>query len=213
MPEESWEPAEYLVVDDVDALKATAGTIRIRLIELLRRRSATVKELAASLEMNPKSLYYHINQLERHALIRVVGTRLVSGIMEKRYRATAYVFRYVDLAAPGRATAPALLQDFVTSQLQITAEEIRLGIAQGRITPDPGSDGEDRSLRVAWTLLRLRPDEAADLAARLDAVLSEFQALPDQHDGVRRGTYRFLQALFPTYRRAPGGDEPAEATR
>src|SRR5947209_14743424 len=90
-------PAETLEIDDFETLKVLADPRRKQLIDLLRQDGATVKELASSLRVSPKSLYYHVNLLLKHGLIRVVDTRLVSGITEKRYRATAYLFLFRDL--------------------------------------------------------------------------------------------------------------------
>lgn len=53
----------------------------------------TVKQIAAKLNIPPTKLYYHFKQLEEHGLIRVVDTRLVSGIVEKLYQARAYSYR------------------------------------------------------------------------------------------------------------------------
>ena len=50
----------------------------------------TVKQIAADLKTPIKKLYYHVNLLEEHGLIRITSTRVVSGIIEKQYRVTAY---------------------------------------------------------------------------------------------------------------------------
>src|SRR5579872_2555332 len=94
---ESEDPAETLEIDDLETLKVVADPRRKQLIDLLRQDAATVKELAAVMRVSPKSLYYHINLLQKHGLIRVVDTRLVSGITEKRYRAMAYLFLFKDV--------------------------------------------------------------------------------------------------------------------
>ncbi len=209
MAEDTQEPAEQLVVDDAGVLKVVAGSLRMRIVELLRQRAATVKDLAAALQTSPKSLYYHVNLLEKHSLIRVVDTRIVSGIIEKRYRASAYVFLFPGLTAPAGGDARRHLQDDVADLLSITGEEIRHEIAQGRIDAGAGSDKGERSLRFAWTLLRLLPEEAAALADRMEALLSEYEddsSRPAERD---RGTYRLFQVLFPTYRRGAPADPDA----
>src|SRR6476659_4447233 len=90
MVEETFEPEKMYVVKDLETLKVISDTTRIRILEMLVEKACTVKELARVLNLTPTKLYYHINLLEEHGLIRVVGTRIVSGIIEKQYRVLAY---------------------------------------------------------------------------------------------------------------------------
>src|SRR5215218_10360712 len=80
---------DVLVVSDLEMLRLISDAVRIQLLELMRGNQRTVKELAAELGVPPTRLYYHMNLLEEHGLIRVASTRLVSGIVEKRYAVTA----------------------------------------------------------------------------------------------------------------------------
>jgi DNA-binding transcriptional ArsR family regulator len=212
MVEIDQEPVDQLRVDDIGVLKVLADTLRLRIVELLRERAATVKELAAVLETSPKSLYYHVNLLERSGLIRVVGTRIVSGILEKHYRATAYVFKFPDLSAQGDGRDRARAQDYVTNLLEITKEEIRLGTAQGRIGGNDVEGVAARGMHWNWRFLKLQPREAAVLADRMSELLAEFEAHSATAADGDRQTYRLFQLLFPTYHRdAPGTpDVPAE---
>src|SRR5690242_5492835 len=91
---ETCEPVESIVVTNLETLKVVSDGLRSRIVDLLRAEPQTVKQLAATLNLPPKKLYYHINLLEQHELIRVIGTRIVSGIIEKTYRATAYLFLF-----------------------------------------------------------------------------------------------------------------------
>ncbi|MBX6342634.1 MAG: helix-turn-helix transcriptional regulator [Thermomicrobiaceae bacterium] len=93
MPARHHEPAgaapDVFVIRDLETLRAVSDPLRLRLFELLRGGPRTVKQLAAALDLPPTRLYYHVGQLEAHGLVRVVDTRVVSGIIEKRYQATA----------------------------------------------------------------------------------------------------------------------------
>lgn len=212
------EPADTLEVRDLGALRALTDPLRLRLVDLLRQAAHTAKELAAAMEVDQRTLYYHLGLLERHGLIRVVGTRLVSGIQERRYRATAYLFLYKDLAAPDLPEGEAgTLGVVVSSFFAITAEEIRDSVAAGRIVV-AGTPEADRALTSTWELLRLTPADAASLAGRLTALLAEYhiesedlmaseragkEGRPD--DG--RQTFRFLSTLFPIIGR---GERPSD---
>jgi DNA-binding transcriptional ArsR family regulator len=195
------EPAAQLTISDLEALKIMSDPLRLRLVDLLRQAPATVKHLAASMELAPRSLYYHINLLERHGLIRVVQTRLVSGIQEKTYRATAYLFIYDDLRpAAGADDAEPVQEVVLSSFFRITTEEIRDSLRAGRI--DTAKDAPpDRALTTDWHLLRLSPAQVASLAARVEHLLAEYRSFEGiaEQDGAQ--TYRCLFTLFPTYHR------------
>jgi ArsR family transcriptional regulator len=78
-----------LVIKDVATLKALAEPTRIQILIELAEGPKTVKDVATELEVGATRLYYHFKMLERAGLIRVSGRRLVSGIEERSYVATA----------------------------------------------------------------------------------------------------------------------------
>ena len=133
MTSHSGEPAETLQIDDLETLKIVADPRRKQLIDLLRDDAATVKELAGALHVSPKSLYYHVNLLPKHGLIRVVDTRLVSGITEKRYRPTAYLFLFEELGLGAGSATAAGTPDGHASTLSLTAETVHLALAGTRL--------------------------------------------------------------------------------
>src|SRR3954452_18438405 len=85
-----FEPQERIVIKDLESLKALSDPLRIQILELMLQGARTVKQIAAELKTTTTKLYYHINLLEQHGLIKVTGTRVVSGIIEKQYRLAAY---------------------------------------------------------------------------------------------------------------------------
>ena len=85
-------PQAEFVIQDIETLRAISDPLRIRLLELMAQPQ-TVKEIAAQLGVGKTKLYYHLNLLEKHGIIRVARTRVVSGIIEKSYQVTAYSYR------------------------------------------------------------------------------------------------------------------------
>lgn len=83
------------MLTDIAQLKAISDPLRLRLVEAMNdvQRGWTAKELAERLGTKQTKLYHHLNLLEQHGIIRVTETRLVSGILEKRYQVTARSFR------------------------------------------------------------------------------------------------------------------------
>src|SRR5689334_7647443 len=88
--EEKYEPADQMVITDLEALKAVSDPLRLQIMETMLQGARTVKQLAKELKTTPTKLYYHMNMLEQHGLVKVTGTRIVSGIIEKQYQLAAY---------------------------------------------------------------------------------------------------------------------------
>jgi DNA-binding transcriptional ArsR family regulator len=81
-------------IDSVEGLRALADPIRLAILTALDTRVPdgalpvmSVKELAQRLGEPQTKLYRHVKQLEAAGLIEVAATRMVSGILEQRYRA------------------------------------------------------------------------------------------------------------------------------
>jgi DNA-binding transcriptional ArsR family regulator len=81
-------------IDSVAELRALADPVRLAILSALDTRVPdgelpvmSVKELAQRLGEPQTKLYRHVKQLEAAGLIEVAATRMVSGILEQRYRA------------------------------------------------------------------------------------------------------------------------------
>src|SRR3954467_12474429 len=98
-------PPQLHTITTLDALKVFSDPLRQQIIEALLDDAKTVKQVAVELDLAPTKLYYHVNLLEEHGLIQVTETRIVSGIIEKHYRAAAREFAIErSLLTPGQNT-------------------------------------------------------------------------------------------------------------
>jgi DNA-binding transcriptional ArsR family regulator len=91
VPEDDVVP-DVKIIEDLATLRLLSDPLRLRLIEELGVAPTTVKELARAMDMKPNRLYYHVNLLEEHGLVRVTQTRIVSGIVERTYALVAKHF-------------------------------------------------------------------------------------------------------------------------
>src|ERR687885_168224 len=78
------------VIRDLETVRLISDPLRLQILEALRKEPRTVKQVAAQLDVPATNLYYHVRLLEQRGLIRVTDTRIVSGIIEKRYQTVAY---------------------------------------------------------------------------------------------------------------------------
>lgn len=123
-PAKPFTPAPELVISDLETLKVLADPLRLNILEYLMRPS-TVKRIAEKINKPATKLYYHFNLLEKHNLIVLVDTRIVSGIIEKHYQAAARVYRVAkDLLAPGSTEFDEGLELTLNGMFAATKQEI-----------------------------------------------------------------------------------------
>lgn len=61
---------------------------RTRILQVIKDKERTVKEIAKLLNEKPSRLYYHVNQLEDLGLIKIVDEKKVNNLTQKYYLAT-----------------------------------------------------------------------------------------------------------------------------
>jgi DNA-binding transcriptional ArsR family regulator len=205
----TYDPIPELVIDDLETHKALVNPLRVRLLELLVDAAQTVKQLAAAVDVEPVKLYYHINLLEKNGLIRVVNTQVVSGIIEKWYRVTAFNYR-IDrkiLSLQGDEQQ-AYLDEVFASIFEGTMELVRHNTAVSIIDlqqnpPHPHSLFLTRSRGFHSAA------QAQAFYEKLQALIYEFEGSisnPDEADGK----YVLTLALFPEKRPSDLTENPPD---
>jgi DNA-binding transcriptional ArsR family regulator len=191
------EMEDIYYIGNLDTLKVITDERRLQMLELLVQRPYTVKQLAAELELAPTKLYYHIKQLEDHELIRVVETQVVSGIIEKTYRARARRFSVDEtVLQPNKDTILAAV-NMVTTMFENTLREIRHSVDAGLMMNEEDEHDLFRG-EVGKHHLRLTKEAAGDFRDRFMALVDEFKALDDEYENQAGQDYNVLIAFYPT---------------
>jgi DNA-binding transcriptional ArsR family regulator len=150
--------------------RALADPLRIRLFELLVARPRSARELAETVGMRPDRLYHHLAQLEEGGLIRIAEYRpLPGGKVERIYAAAA-------AEPPGDDASPAEVARLLGAVLEITRADVNAA-AQAQ------EAGERRQIGAGRSVVRLNERHLAELKGRLEELLRNAQAHPDD-DGV-----------------------------
>ncbi len=201
-------PADLKIIDSVETLRVVADPLRLRLLALLRRAPATAKELARGLDTALKGLYYHLAILEEHDLIRVQATRVVSGIIEKQYAATAYRISVDRALFNPEPTDGQGLEVFLSFVLDHARAEILRSVAAGLIAPQaPTPEDNEGGLNLGRIWMRLTPAQRAELERRVHAIHKEYadrQAGPDDPAGQY---YELLIGVYPVIAPPESGEE------
>lgn len=190
-----------LVVRDLETLRLISDPLRLKLLEIAREEPATAKEMASRLGVSQTRLYYHLNLLEERGLLTVASTRLVSGIVEKRYRTTAYRLS-VDksLIGPTEQGSDAL-DTYLSVVLDEARGEINRSVAAGLI--DLEQTGADeiapRRLVLGRNWGRMTPSQVAEFSRRqYDLWLFLEEAAKTNADDPEAQLYEALFAFYPT---------------
>jgi AcrR family transcriptional regulator len=85
-------PADEFELDDLDLLGELTHPTRSAVLRRMKD-PRTVADVAAEMGVPVTRLYHHVNKLEQAGLIRVVATRQVAAVTERRYQVVARSFR------------------------------------------------------------------------------------------------------------------------
>ncbi len=193
------QPAPLHTITTLEALKVFSDPLRQQIIEALLDGPKTVKQIAADLDLAPTKLYYHVNLLEEHDLIKVTETRIVSGIIEKHYVAAAHEYRIERaLLTPGQNPGGEVLKIAFDAMIDPIRDELRRSFTQGLIDMSPDAEQHKR-FRMWRAPSRLTPEQAEVFYARLMALVDEFNAATKDDDAnPEKQAYSLLVSIYPT---------------
>jgi DNA-binding transcriptional ArsR family regulator len=209
---EEFTQSEEFVIQDLDTLKVVADPLRLEVIELIFDHAHTVKQIANKLSIPPSKLYYHMNLLEKHGLISIARTRVVSGIVEKSYQASARNIRVMKgLLTPQRPQQErdegvALIVDAILTDAR---QDIKQNTASGLI--DLTEADNPRSLRISRTTTRFTAQQAKAFHQRLSGLIEEFQQAKADPANTNEQTDALVFAFYPTARGTPPPDTDTSA--
>jgi DNA-binding transcriptional ArsR family regulator len=196
-PQQDFIPREEFVVDDLETLKVLADPLRLRIRDLMQEPT-TVKQVAAQLDLPPTKLYYHINLLEKHGLIVLVDTRVVSGIIEKHYQVSAQNVRVAKHLLSGDADNPEGLSIAINTFFDTARDDLHQAVKNGAVEWD--DEGErHKGLSLHTGSMRLTEQQAADFYREVEALFERYHDLGDSQKGNNSlKPYRTFYVLFPT---------------
>jgi DNA-binding transcriptional ArsR family regulator len=179
-------PVPVRIIDDVNALRALSDPLRLSIVRALMRgahaepRVMSAKELAAELDEPQTKLYRHLKQLEACELIQTAETKVVSGIVEHRYR-TGQVNLVLDPALGAKLGRDDATK-WTAALLDNTRDEMLTAIADGSALPTRAMYGGT-----------LPPAKVEEFRQRLHDLIEQFLETPEDHTGI---PVRFFAVLY-----------------
>jgi len=219
---------EEFVITDLETIKIISDPFRVQILEHIGLTSdagqlISVKELAERLDVPPTKLYYHINLLEKHELIRVAETRVVSGIIEKLYQIRARRIRAeLDLSQDNEINRNEGLHLTLSSVSNMFDKAYTNLEKSFRQRVQEIEDGQPDLEKSTWlssqSMMQLSPDQAQAFTEELQELVEKYAAIHNQN-----GLVFSLAVLFnPNYHidvapsidlQTPRGDFQAQVGR
>jgi DNA-binding transcriptional ArsR family regulator len=204
-----WEPETERLVSDPETLKALSDPLRLRILETMVARVDepwSAKELANRLDVPQTRLYHHIELLLERDLIRSAEQRVVSGIIETRYRVAAMSLRLDRRLLSSDSNLHDAARELLHTVFDTSRDEIARALNEpGASLPGAAGDGDpalvpDRPL-LTRGLARLSAARAGEFRERLEALIREFESEDES------ATTEMWSLLVAFYRQAAGTKE------
>lgn len=191
-----WMP-EFEIAD-VETLKVLAHPQRLAMLRNLDE-PRTVKEVAARMdEADPTKLYYHIRMMEKAGIIVVTETNVVSGIIEKKYRAAAKSYTVADNLVFADAIESDELLNVAKSIFQNTEQQLQKTIKAGLFALD--EPGERRTNALLTLEVNLSEAQLLAFNQRMQALMDDIASWNEEDKAGDAQTYMMTLAFFPTER-------------
>lgn len=193
---EEYHIAEEFLIEDLDTLKVLADSRRLSILKAIGSKPITVKQIAKRVGIPPTKLYYHMNMMEKHNIIQVAETRVVSGIIEKLYTITAKTYRPgPDLLTTGDTQANSQnLESMVFSVMDNVRDELLRSFRAGLIQLSKEVPAHGR-LDIASMVLSFTDEEVEEFDKRLYELVKEL-ADGQREERPNRKTHNFFFVRF-----------------
>ena len=190
---------EEICISDLETLKVISDPLRVQVLERIGMACdsgnlITVKQLSEDLDIPQTKLYYHVNLLEKHDLIQVAETKVVSGIIEKHYQIRARRIR-VDLDISkstelDRDEGITLTLNSIATMLNTAYKNIEKNF-QHFSSGDDLDDDQTTIMLSTQAMMQLSPERAKSFIQCLNDLIAKFSEV-DNPDGL----YYSLTVLF-----------------
>ncbi|MFI5271650.1 MAG: helix-turn-helix domain-containing protein [Ktedonobacterales bacterium] len=182
-------------IESLEQLRAIADELRLRILDQLMREPLTVTQLGERLGTTPAKVHYHVGELVRVGLARLVRTRENRGILEKYYRAAGRdirisegVLRHLPPDEVVAATSD-FLRFLTRGYLDAMSRGLSASAAESSV-----------SVGLMSATLWMTSDEQKELAQRVSDLLKPFEnprGIAGEHERI---------AAYLSYPIAGGGD-------
>ncbi|MEM5774392.1 MAG: helix-turn-helix domain-containing protein [Anaerolineaceae bacterium] len=172
-------------VRDLETMKALSDPRRVEILGLLQK-PRTTRQVADVLGETANAMYYHILELEKYRLIKVVKTAMKGHMQEKYYQAVAHFY------APAVSLFEGRFDPYKTDNVQVLQEmqETALNEMQKAVVDPELEEQLPQSSFLAQKRLFLTQQQQREFRKKLSALIREYE------DGQADGAAEVLLTAF-----------------
>ncbi len=181
-------------ISDLKSLRVLSNSLHRQIFEALISQSLSAKQIGEKLGINSTKLYYHLKLMEKIGIIKVEDTRIVSGIIEKSYRAVARQLQIdPSLLTSDSDSGKENINQILLSTLETTKKDIdrSLHAHYAELEQDP------HVIIISRQLSRLSDEQANEFCEKLNSLIKDFERKntnsPDLH------SFSLMIAFYPNY--------------
>jgi DNA-binding transcriptional ArsR family regulator len=189
--------AETFLLDSPEQLRAIADPLRMRIVERLVGKPMTLTQLGGDLGQTTAKMHYHVHEMERAGLVKLVEKRERGGVLEKYYRAVAKNFLVSDLLRFSNASEIAAPVNDLLAQMIEGVSQVFVRRAAHPDTPEP--------LALSSYVLRLTQEDVQQLRQQIKALVEPFHQSQNR-PGEREWVLHLIAHTAPP----PQDDRPEE---
>lgn len=176
---------EHMEIDSLEAFDALVAPRRLQLVEFFAE-AGTAREAAERFDVPVTRLYYHINSLLDHGLLKVVAHKKRGGMVERHFQVAARSFR------PSRRFMAQYGSAGLVEVIKLTFASAELALHQSVEAGLVSMERRDEErVALGYSSLRLTEANLRKLVRQINELIND---TPDDPDGIRVGG---LVAVFP----------------
>ncbi|UOE96152.1 helix-turn-helix domain-containing protein [Alkalihalobacillus sp. LMS39] len=179
-------------ITDIEQLKVISDPIRIKIVWEIIDHAKTGKMIADILEMPASKIHYHLKELERVGLIKVVRTEEKNGIIQKFYQCIASQFTFDDILPQSQQHSVAdSLRENITISLNKTVSLIK------KTEDDYLEDYKNQLIGNLFAILDLTEDELKVIKTKWKDLVETIQEYGKDEHKENAKSYHINMVGFP----------------
>jgi DNA-binding transcriptional ArsR family regulator len=183
---------DIFYITTLDQLRVISDPLRVKILWSLSDQAKTGKMLADAMHLSPAKIRYHLMELERVGLIKLVRTKLKNGIQQKFYQSVAINISLEKVASLINGETVPQLDDMLRENANCALDQLRRGIARS-------SAHRDDFLLIPYRV-ELTAKERQELAEKIKTVYRFMKDCNKRKMRENGKNYYALLSLFPTDR-------------
>lgn len=185
---------DVYTISDLRSLRVLSDSLHKQIFEVLISQSLSAKQIGKKLGINSTKLYYHLKLMEKVGIIKVENTQIVSGIIEKSYRAVARRLQIdPSLLTSDSDSGKENINQVLLSTLETTKKDIgrSLHAHYAKLEQDP------HVIIISRQLSYLSDEQANEFCEKLNSLIKDFEGKNTNSSDMQ--SFSLMVAFYPNY--------------